>query len=244
MPHRSRRFVSMGSFRRRWSADFTGSAASPPGLLLVIDSGDGGFSGAGCGGASAGGALLQQATTRTDSGTKARGRIGGLLATTDMARLARFSSRSHLANVDPVEVDDAEPELRGDADVRRLTTGALQRGQTFVAAEPVDLRKSIDGLTALVRAQGHDVFSGHLFVFGGRRRDRVKILVWDRGGFVLLYKRLESGRFRWPEVKPGAHEVEVDATQLAMLLDGIDVRAVKRPQAWRPTRQGEKLDTR
>ena len=112
----------------------------------------------------------------------------------------------------------------------------------YLAAEPVDLRKSIDGLSAMARAQGHDIYSGHLFVFGGRRRDRVKILVWDRGGFVLLYKRLEAGRFRWPEVPASAQEVEVDATQLAMLLDGIDVRTVKRPKVWSP-RWSEKLDT-
>lgn len=104
----------------------------------------------------------------------------------------------------------------------------------FVAAEPVDLRKSIDGLAALVRAESHDVYSGHLYVFAGRRRDRVKILVWSRGGFVLYYKRLESGRFRWPEIIAGRREVELDATQLAMLLDGIDVGRVARPAVWSP----------
>jgi transposase len=112
----------------------------------------------------------------------------------------------------------------------------------YLAVEPVDLRKSIDGLSTIARAQGHDIYSGHLFVFGGRRRDRIKILVWDRGGFLLLYKRLESGRFRWPEAPASAREVEMDATQLAMMLDGIDVRAVKRPQVWSPA-GGEKLDT-
>lgn len=105
----------------------------------------------------------------------------------------------------------------------------------FVAAEPVDLRKSIDGLAALVRGQGHDVYSGHLYAFAGRRRDRAKILVWDRGGFVLYYKRLESGRFRWPVIAEGCLEVELDATQLAMLLDGIDVGRVARPAAWLPS---------
>ena len=104
----------------------------------------------------------------------------------------------------------------------------------FVAAEPVDLRKSIDGLSGQVRASGHDVYSGHLYVFAGRRRDRVKILAWDRGGFVLYYKRLESGRFRWPEIAEAAREIELDATQLAMLLDGIDLRRVARPAAWSP----------
>jgi transposase len=104
----------------------------------------------------------------------------------------------------------------------------------YLATGPVDLRKSIDGLGALAAARGHDLFSGHLFAFTSRRGDRVKILCWDRGGFVLYYKRLERGRFRLPEIAPGAEEVEVDATQLAMLLDGIDVRHVKAPKRWEP----------
>jgi transposase len=106
----------------------------------------------------------------------------------------------------------------------------------FLAIEPVDLRKSIDGLAALVRGEGHDVYSGHLYVFAGRRRDRAKILVWDRGGFVLYYKRLEAGRFRWPVILDGAREVELDGTGLAMLLDGIDVGRVKRPAVWLPAK--------
>lgn len=113
----------------------------------------------------------------------------------------------------------------------------------YVAAEPVDLRKSIDGLGAIVREQGHDIYSGHLYVFAGRRRDRTKILAWDRGGFVLYYKRLEAGRFRWPQVAPGARAIELDATQLAMLLDGIDVGHVARPRRWEPSSR-EKLDAR
>lgn len=92
----------------------------------------------------------------------------------------------------------------------------------YLATGPVDLRKSIDGLGALAQAHGHDLYNGHLYVFTSRRGDRVKILAWDHGGFVLYYKRLERGRFKLPEVAPGADEVELDATQLAMLLDGID----------------------
>ena len=103
-----------------------------------------------------------------------------------------------------------------------------------LATGPVDLRKSIDGLAALATARSHDVFSGHLFVFTSKRGDRVKILAWDRGGFVLYYKRLERGRFRLPTVEPGAIEVQLDATQLAMLLDGIDVQRVKSPPRWEP----------
>jgi transposase len=79
-----------------------------------------------------------------------------------------------------------------------------------------------------------DAYSGHLFVFVSRRCDRVKILTWDKGGFVLLYKRLERGQFRLPHMDPSAMAVQMDATQLAMLLDGIDVGRVRRPQHWKP----------
>ena len=108
----------------------------------------------------------------------------------------------------------------------------------YLATGPVDLRKSIDGLGALAKARAHDIFSGHLFVFTSRRGDRIKILAWDQGGFVLYYKRLEHGRFRLPSVSAGAAEVELDATQLAMLLDGIDVKRVARPPRWHPPRPG------
>ena len=104
----------------------------------------------------------------------------------------------------------------------------------YLAAGPVDLRKSIDGLGAIARAHAHDIFSGHLFVFTSRRGDRIKVLAWDHGGFVLYYKRLERGRFRLPVIAPGAREVELDSTQLAMLLDGIDVKRVKTPARWEP----------
>ncbi len=107
--------------------------------------------------------------------------------------------------------------------------------RVYLAAEPVDLRRGHDGLVALVRnAWRLNPFEGHLFVFLGRRLDRVKILVWDRNGFVLYYKRLSQGRFRMPPIAAGATRVEMDATTLAMLLDGIDVRYVRRPKAWSP----------
>ena len=104
-----------------------------------------------------------------------------------------------------------------------------------LATAPVDMRKSIDGLMALVRSSyGEDVYSGHLFVFVSRRGDRVKILTFSRGGFILYYKRLEQGRFRLPQLEAEAQSVRLDATQLTMLLDGIDVAEVKRPAAWQP----------
>lgn len=105
----------------------------------------------------------------------------------------------------------------------------------LLAREPVDMRNSIDGLAALVRTQWKEnLYAGHLFVFVSRRGDRVKILSWDAGGFVLTYKRLEQGRFRLPAFHEDALGAQLDATQLSMLLDGIDVTHVRRPSKWAP----------
>jgi len=105
----------------------------------------------------------------------------------------------------------------------------------YLAAEPVDLRRGHDGLVAIVRNEWRlNPFDGHLFVFLGRRLDRVKILVWDRNGFVLYYKRLSKSRFRMPKIAGDVTRVELDATTLAMLLDGIDVKYVRRPTPWSP----------
>ncbi|AGC42855.1 IS66 family transposase Orf1 [Myxococcus stipitatus DSM 14675] len=107
-----------------------------------------------------------------------------------------------------------------------------------LATEPVDMRKSIDGLFVHVqRVLVADAYSGHLFVFVSKRRDKVKVLAWDGGGFLLLYKRLEAGRFRMPDVADDATSVQLDSTQLAMLLDGIDVSRVRRPARWQPPGQ-------
>lgn len=109
--------------------------------------------------------------------------------------------------------------------------------QIYLATEPVDLRRGHDGLAALVRQQWSvELYAGHLFVFIGRRRDRCKILFWDRGGFVLYYKRLERGQFRLPVAASDGRAVALDGTQLLMLLDGIDVSRVRRPAAWVPPR--------
>lgn len=111
--------------------------------------------------------------------------------------------------------------------------------RVFVAAEPIDLRRGHDGLAALVRAQwGDELFAGHLFAFFGRRLDRCKILFWDRGGLVLYYKRLERGRFRPPSITSDGKAIEMDMTALAMLLDGIDVKRVRRPALWGPKLEG------
>lgn len=105
----------------------------------------------------------------------------------------------------------------------------------YLASEPVDLRRGHDGLYAIVRNQWKlDPFAGHLFAFVGRRGNRIKILFWDRGGFVIYYKRLERGRFRLPRPREGAASITLDATQLGMLLDGIDVERVRRARHWSP----------
>ena len=108
--------------------------------------------------------------------------------------------------------------------------------RVFLASEPIDMRRGHDGLFAVVKSWGKDPFSGDLYCFVGKRRDRVKVLVWHRGGFVLLYKRLEQGRFRIPRVPDGSRTATLDATDLAMLLDGIDLDHVRRPKLWDPSR--------
>jgi transposase len=108
----------------------------------------------------------------------------------------------------------------------------------FIGSNPVDMRKSIDGLMAIVQQElAKDAYSGHLFVFLSGRRDRVKILTWDKGGFVLIYKRLERGQFKLPHIDSSTMAIEIDATQLAMLLDGIEYGRVRRPDHWQPPSQ-------
>ncbi len=108
------------------------------------------------------------------------------------------------------------------------------RAKVYLASQTVDMRCGHDGLFAIVKSWELDPFSGDLFAFVGKRRDRAKILVWHRGGFLLLYKRLEKGRFRIPELEAGTRTATLDGTELAMLLDGIDVSRVKRPKLWEP----------
>jgi transposase len=95
--------------------------------------------------------------------------------------------------------------------------------QVWLAAGATDMRKGFDGLAGLVQTQLlEDPFSGQLFVFRGRRGDRVKILWWDGDGLCLFAKRLERGRFTWPQATHGT--VSLTAAQLSMLLVGIDWR--------------------
>lgn len=105
----------------------------------------------------------------------------------------------------------------------------------FLAVEPTDMRKGFDGLFTLVESViRQDPFSGHLFVFRNRRRDRLKILWWDRDGLAIWYKRLEKGGFQFPtDLESCANgqlpqRCEVRAAELAMLLGGIDLAGVRR----------------
>jgi transposase len=100
----------------------------------------------------------------------------------------------------------------------------------FLCAVPVDLRKSFDGLAALVRqALAADPLSGHWFVFRNRAGDRLKVLAWEEDGWAIWYKRLEEGVFRFPAVPAdGAGPLEVRAAELAMLLDGVVLERVER----------------
>lgn len=109
---------------------------------------------------------------------------------------------------------------------------ALDREQStriWLAAEAADMRCGFDRLAERVKAViGQDPLSGHLFLFRSRRGDRLKILAWDHDGFVLWYKRLEAGTFKLPRVEAGSSSVELRASELAMVLDGIDVSKLKR----------------
>jgi transposase len=123
----------------------------------------------------------------------------------------------------------------------RALDGA-QGARIWLAAEPADMRSGFDRLAERVKTViGADPLSGHLFVFRSRRGDRLKILVWDRDGFVLWYKRLEQGVFKMPRVESGARSVELRASELAMVLDGIDVSRLKRVARYeRATNAAEK----
>ena len=109
------------------------------------------------------------------------------------------------------------------------TLDRAQAARIWLATEATDMRCGFDRLAERVRGViGQDPVSGHYFVFRSRRGDRLKILVWDRDGFLLWYKRLESGVFKLPRMAEGTSSMELRASELAMILDGIDVSKLKR----------------
>ena len=99
--------------------------------------------------------------------------------------------------------------------------------RVFVAVAAADLRKGYDGLAQLARESiREDPLSGHLFVFANRKRDRIKIIYWDRDGFAIWMKRLEKGTYRWPS--PASDHVEWTPAELASVLGGIDLKVTRK----------------
>jgi transposase len=112
----------------------------------------------------------------------------------------------------------------------------------YVAREPVNLRKSFEGLSNEVRSVlASDPISGHVFIFLNRRRTQVKLLLWTRGGFTIVHKRLERGLFSLParvEACADGASVEVDAHELAMLLEGLAPGTTRAATRWSPKLAG------
>jgi transposase len=106
--------------------------------------------------------------------------------------------------------------------------------RVLVATRPVDFRKGMDGLAALVQEElKADPFSGVIYVFGAKRADRVKLLFWDGTGVCLLAKRLEGSKFRWPRIEDGV--MRLSPAQLSALLEGLDWSRVHARRVARPT---------
>src|SRR5437588_10915317 len=109
------------------------------------------------------------------------------------------------------------------------TLDRARMARIWLGGEGTDMRCGFDRLAERVKVVvGEDPLSGHLFVFRSRRGDRLKILLWERDGFVLWYKRLEAGVFKLPRMEEGRRSVELRASELAMVLDGIDMTKLKR----------------
>lgn len=106
--------------------------------------------------------------------------------------------------------------------------------RVYLATSPCDMRRSFDGLHALVHGVLQlDAFAGHLFVFGNKRRDRLKILYWDRDGFAVWAKRLEEGTYAMPFSEAGEVRREITAQELGALLSGIDLSQAQRRKRYR-----------
>jgi transposase len=103
----------------------------------------------------------------------------------------------------------------------------------YVAVGGTDMRKGFEGLYGLVKDHlGQDPLSGHLFLFANRSRTRLKILVWDGSGLWVCAKRLERGRFRWPEARGAGRSATMRPEELSMLLNGLDAAQAKPRRGW------------
>jgi transposase len=121
------------------------------------------------------------------------------------------------------------------------TLDGTQKTRIWLAVESTDMRCGFDRLAERVRTViAQDPLGDSLFIFRSRRGDRLKILTWDRDGFVLWYKRLEAGVFKLPRVSAGTRSVELRASELAMILDGIDMTKLKRVARYERTTESNK----
>lgn len=112
-----------------------------------------------------------------------------------------------------------------------LNLGSATR--VYLAAGATDMRKGFEGLFALAKAfSGTDPLSGHVFVFCNRSRDRIKVLYFDGSGLWVCAKRLEGGRFRWPERGQGSGSLTLSRAELTLLLEGIDLKEAKSRPHW------------
>ena len=106
--------------------------------------------------------------------------------------------------------------------------------RVYLCLTPTDMRRSFDGLHALVRDHLQlDAFAGHLYIFSNRRKDRLKVLYWDRDGFAVWAKRLEEGSFAIPAGEPGSTGIEITTEELAAVLSGIDLQQANRRNRYR-----------
>lgn len=126
--------------------------------------------------------------------------------------------------------------------LRSLDAGSgLDPGvRIWLCVGATDMRRGFYRLAAMAQdVTGTDPFSGHLFVFRNRSGDRLKILYWDRDGYVLIYKRLEEGLFKLPKLAEDQRSMQLRPSELAMLLDGIDLSSVKRSKRYRRPKQAD-----
>ena len=106
---------------------------------------------------------------------------------------------------------------------------SITSGRYYLYREPTDMRKSFDGLCGLINGQlGQNPMSGDLFIFINKKRNRIKMLRWEPGGFVLFYKRLEKGTFELPKTKKGGLSQVIDYSQLVMIITGISLEYAKK----------------
>jgi len=109
----------------------------------------------------------------------------------------------------------------------------------YLYRDATDMRKGFNGLSGLVRnVLGRDPLSGDVFVFLNRRRDRMKILTWESGGFVLFYKRLERGTFQFPPAKAGGLSCTMSWHELVLIVEGVELQSIKKRKRFRLKKTG------